>query len=329
MKRLGIIILVVGITTDLFGQGVPTVLQKYRHLAYFSPAMAGVNNFVDINAGYNVQPLGQGESLKSNMFNAYYSTRQHGHSRSNSIRGTGTETMQDFYSNRNQDVKLKLGFGTAFYTESIGEFKRTYNSNTFAVHVPIANHTYLTLGLAAGLNATDVNLANLSVRDSNDPVYQRYIDSAGNNTNLHIDAGLGVTSNDYYFALGVNNIANARISGDELDFSNPLVSHVVGGYRFFHSHNFEAIGVTYVTFQSDLPTQWNVGVRGRYNEIVMIGVNLTSNKSIFAQLAFQLNDNLNFGYTYSTTTGDAVIVTSHEIGIGLRFLNHNNYTPIW
>jgi type IX secretion system PorP/SprF family membrane protein len=317
-------------SADLFGQGIPTVLQRYRHLPYFSPSLAGANDYVDVNLGHNIQPLGNGSSVTTNMFSIYYSTRQQGHSRNNSIRGTGTQTMDEFYSNRRRNEKLKLGFGTAVYSNDVGAIKEFFNSNTFAVHVPIANHTYLTLGLATGFNNTRINLEELSLRDANDPVYIRYQNSGGSNTFLHIDAGLGITSNDYFFALGVNNIANARMSGDKLAFSNPLISNLTGGYRFFHSHTFEAIAVSYVTFQPDLPTLWNVGIRGRYNEVVMGGVNLTSDKSILIQLGFQANDVFNFGYTYSTTTAsDVPVVATHEIGVGLRFLNHGNYSPIW
>ena len=331
MKRLGILILVVGLHTDLFGQGIPTVLQKYRHLAFFSPAMTGVNNFVDINIGQGVQPLASGQSASSTLISAYYSTREHGHGQNNSIRGSGTETMDDFYANRNQKSNNKMGFGTAIYTESLGALTSTYNSNSFATHIPIANHTYLALGLAVGFNSIGFNVDELRVRTPGDAVYDAYVASGGGNTSLHIDAGLGVTSNDYYFAIGVNNIANQRISGsNELDFSNPLISNLIGGYRFFHSHSFEAIAVTAVTLRADLPTLWNFGVRGRINEIVMVGMNFTSDKSILAQLGFQINDYLNFGYTFSATSGSNVPVTSsHEFGLGIRFLNNNNYAPIW
>lgn len=330
MKRLSIIILIIAIHSDVIGQqGVPNILQRYRHLPFFSPALAGVNDYVDINVGHGVQPLTSGQSLSSNLISAYYSTRKHGHGRSNSIRGTGTETQDDFYANKHTQGQVKIGFGTALFTESIGEFSNTYNSNTVAIHVPVADHTYVSLGLAAGFNITKVDLPNLLVRQPNDPVYLLYQNSAGSNTYLHIDAGLGVTSVKYYFAVGINNIANARISGDQgLDFSNPLVSNLVGGYRFFHSHSFEAIAVSGVTFQSGLPTLWNIGARGRLNEKVLLGLNLTSDFSIITQVGFQANDILNFGYSYSTTTGDAVVTNSHEISIGLRFLNNSNYSPI-
>lgn len=329
MKRIGIILLLVGLQVEVMSQGVPNVLQRYRHLPFFSPALAGANDFVDVNVGYGVQPLAGGQSINSTLLSGYYSTREHGHTRNNSIRGSGTETMDDFYSNRNQDVKLKLGFGTALYTEGIGAFSDTYNSNTFAVHVPVANHTYLTLGLAAGINISRVDLFELTIRDPGDPIYDRWANSNGNNTNLHIDAGIGVISNSYYAAIGVNNIANSRISGDELTFSNPTLLNLLGGYRFFHSHNFEAMAVTYVTMQSNVPARWNAGLRGRINEIAMVGVNITSTNNIFVQLGIDVTDMLNFGYTYTTSTGDAVITTSHELGIGLRFLNHGNYVPLW
>lgn len=331
MKRLVILILVVGLHVDLVGQGIPTVLQKYRHLAFFSPAMTGVNNFVDINIGQGIQPLSSGASIKSTLLSGYYSTRKHGHGQNNSIRGSGTEEMQDFYANRNQKSEMKLGFGAALYTESLGALTSTYNSNSFATHIPIANHTYLTLGLAAGINSIKFDVNELNVRTAGDAVYDAYIASGGGNTSLHIDAGLGVTSNEYYFAIGVNNIANQRISGsNELDFSNPLISNIIGGYRFFHSHSFEVIGVSAITFRAELPSLWNFGVRGRINEVVLVGMNFTSDKSILAQLGFKINDYFNLGYTFSATTGKNVPVTSsHEFGLGLRFMNNNNYSPIW
>lgn len=329
MKKIGIILIVVGLSSDLFGQGIPTVLQRYRHLGYFSPAMAGVNDYVDINLGHGIQPLGSGASVKTTMVSGFYSTTKQAHSGNNAIRGSGTETMENYYKNRDKRSRLKVGFGTAIYSEDFGAFTKTFNSNNVAVHVPVADHTYLSLGLGFGFNATNVDLLDLTLRTPDDPVYQAYLQTGGSNTNLHIDAGLAINSHEYYFSFGVNNIANAQLSGDELDFNNPIISNFQGGYRFFHTHSFEAIAVTNVTFLPESPTLWNVGMRGRINQIVLVGVNYTSSKAVMGQFGVQLNDIINLGYTFSTSTGNTVVTSSHEIGVGIRLMNHNNYSPIW
>lgn len=325
MKRLLIILAFAGACLELSAQDYPGVAQKYRYLAYFSPAMAGMNDNLDINVGFNYQPSGLDNSLNTNFFSGYYSTGASHFSR-NSIRGT--QSVDDYYSRR-KSIQLKFGFGSAVLSESVGKFSKTYNSNTFAVHVPIADHTYLSLGVAAGFNLTKLEVQKLTVEDLADPVYLSYLND-GNNSSFHIDAGLAITSDEFYFAVGLNNLANVYMSGNELLTRNILVSNFMGGYRVYHSNDVEVIVMSMVNAQQDFDASWMAGVRGRYRQILMAGFNYTGQGVFITQLGIQMSDYINVGYSFSYNSSSTAIVSSaHEIGIGLRFMNHNKYSPIW
>ncbi|MFY0600065.1 MAG: PorP/SprF family type IX secretion system membrane protein [Cyclobacteriaceae bacterium] len=328
MKKLITIAALFGIVLTTAAQNYPDVTQKYRYLAYFNPAMAGMNNNLDINAGMNLQPSGLDNSLNTSFFSGYYSTGASHQSR-NSIRGT--QSVDDYYARRKTN-SLKFGFGTAVFVEDIGGLKSTYNSNTFAVHVPIAEHTYLSLGVAAGFNFLSYDVDNFKPEQEDDPIIDA-IRADAQNTSFHIDAGLAVLSDEFYFGIGLNNLTNSYMSGNEDLTEDILVTTFMGGYRFYHSNDIEVIGVGTVNLQNtsaDTNTAWNFGVRGRYRQILMAGLNYTSSSAFIIQLGLQANDYLNLGYSFSyKSSSDVVVNSTHEIGVGIRLLNHNKYSPIW
>ncbi|MEP0368812.1 MAG: PorP/SprF family type IX secretion system membrane protein [Cyclobacteriaceae bacterium] len=325
MKKLIVILIGLVVGLEATAQSYPNVTQKYRYLAYFSPAMAGMNDNLDINAGFNFQPSGLDNTLNTNFFSGYYSTGVSQGSR-NAIRGT--QSVDDYYGRR-QRAELKMGFGTAIMSEDVGEITSTYNSNAFAVHVPIADHTYLSMGVAVGFNFRTVNGDRFTARDGGDEVIIE-VGQDKNNSSLHIDAGLGVTSDEFYLAVGLNNLTNVYMSGNEILTEKIFISNFMGGYRLYHSNDLEAIVMAMVNVQENFDPAWNVGVRGRYRQILMAGFNYTGDGSFITQLGLQMNDYLNVGYSFAYKGSSTAVVNSiHELGIGLRLMNHNKYVPIW
>ncbi len=326
MKKL-IIILAIALfgTATVFAQDYPGVTQKYRYLPYFSPALAGVNDYVDINVGFNFQPSGLNNSMNTNFFSGYYSTgaSQNSH---NSIRGT--QSVDDFYSRR-KSVGMKFGFGTAVFNENTGYVGKTYNSNTVAIHVPIADHTYLSFGVAGGFNFANADVAKIEVERPDDPVYQSYLND-GKNTSYHLDLGLAAISDDFYVGVGLNNLVNGYMSGNESLTRKIIVINYMGGYRVYHSNDLEILVMSMVNTQSNFDLSWNAGVRGRYRQILMAGVNFSGQGTVITQFGIQISDYINFGYAFSyRSSSTAVVSSTHEIGIGIRFLNNNKYSPIW
>jgi type IX secretion system PorP/SprF family membrane protein len=326
MKKITLILtFTLGIVASSFAQSYADITQKYRYLAYFSPAMAGMNDNLDVNVGFNVQPSGLNNTLNTNFFSAYYSTGAN-HNSKNSIRGT--QSVDDYYTRR-KSISMKFGFGTTVFVEDVGGLKSTYNSNTFAVHVPIADHTYLALGLAAGFNLQTYDIGAFRAEDDDDPIIDA-INNDNQNTSLHLDAGLSVISDDFYFGVGLNNLANVYVAGNELLTESILVSNFMGGYRAYHSNDIEVIVVGSVNIQDNIDAAWDFGVRGRYRQILMAGFNYTARGAFITQLGIQMSDYINLGYSFSyNASSTAVVSSAHEIGIGLRFMNHNKYNPIW
>lgn len=325
MKRIVILTLVIGFfSIQLNAQDYPNVLHKFRYLSYFSPAMAGMNDNLDINLGLNIRPS-DGGNFNTQMFSAYYSTGANHFSR-NSIRGT--QSVDDYYSRR-KSISLKFGFGTTVISESVGNFTRTYNSNSFAVHVPIADHTYLSMGIAMGFNISELDVAKLVVRDPSDPLYVDYL-NAGDNTSFRIDGGIAVISDDFYLSVGLNNLTNVYVSGNEGLTTSKLVANFMGGYRVYHSNDVEIMAVSMVNTQQEIDAAWTIGVRGRYRQILMAGFNYTGQNAFVTHLGVQMSDVVNAGYSFSYNTNSSVVLNvAHEIGIGIRLMNHNKYIPIW
>ena len=63
------------------------------------------------------------------------------------------------------DKVVKIGLGGYLVGEELGEVKQVAGAITPAIHVPISQDVNLSMGISIGFNSTQINLADLTVRD--------------------------------------------------------------------------------------------------------------------------------------------------------------------
>ena len=180
------------------GQTNILLSQSFENLSIYSPSFTGANDFLDIKTGFRRQWVGLNGS-PGNIFLHVQSPVQ--------------VTANDFVRNRKraerkggggkskdkQVSKLKLGLGGFLVQTSRGPVNQLETAINMAVHVPVSFRTYLSLGLANGINSTTLNLNDLILQNpSADQAINALALNGSNVSNYHLNASIGIHADKYY-----------------------------------------------------------------------------------------------------------------------------------
>lgn len=319
MKRLISALFALVIFTSSYAQTNALLGQYFQNMQAYNPAHTGMNEHLDLNLGMRQQWAGFDGAPKTFYLGA---------------NGVVNFNKSKIASDSGQAPGLKHGFGGYLLSDKQGPYKQSEISLTYAVHVPISKHTYLSMGASPSIYNAKIDLSEIIVKDMNvDPVYQSLLKNGSSNTYLHLNVGLSLYSKNYYISYSMMEAANARISGNK-DISqeeNSMRHHILGGYRFKLSGNMELMPNTFIRFDQTKPTLMELGLRARYLEKYWTGLSVRNDKTIIGMLGFTFNDNVKFGYSYEYKTGDISNYNSgtHELNLGLRLFNNSRFASFW
>lgn len=337
MKRLlTLIIVLLALNADSFGQGKVVIGQYFQNLPAFSPAFTGANDFLDIRTGFRKQWAGFDGSPTTGFLSIYSPIRlKKNPYKANSLRSSSQAQYYkggEIDNDKNGDTRL--GIGGYVLTDDQGPLTETEAMLSFAAHIPVAERTYLSLGVSGGILNSNINLGEISVVDElNDATYLSYVNDGSSNTFFNLNASLGLHSERFYFSYSAMQLTRSLLSGNELvnNEGADIRHHILGGYRIFAGDNWEVIPNTFLRSQNNIPFFYEFGVRARYQRNLWFGVSYRNDDTFVGMLGLNLSDSINLGYSYEYKSLDATNFNngSHEIILGFRVFNFNNYQSIW
>ena len=337
MKRLCFVIVVLlAVSFESYGQGKILIGQYFQNLPAFSPAFTGASDYLDIRTGFRKQWAGFDGAPTTGFVSFYTPIRL----KKNPFKANSLRTSSNAQYYKGGDTKktskgdTRLGIGGYVLLDEQGPFQELESMLSFAVHIPITEKTYLSLGASGGLLNSRINFDDITVVDDlNDPVYLSFINNGASNTFFNFNAGVGLHSDAFYVSYSAMQLTRTFISGNE-EVNNEGASirhHVLGGIRLFLHEKWEVIPNTFIRSEANQPFFYEGGVRVRYNKNLWLGASYRNDETAVGMLGFAFSDKVNFGYAYEFKSSefDNFNNGSHEIVLGFRLFNFNNYTSIW
>ena len=337
MKRLYILIIVLlAFGSESFGQGKVVLGQYFQNLPAFSPAFTGANDFLDIRTGFRKQWAGFDGAPSTGFLSLYTPIRlKKNPYKANSLRSS---TNAQYY--KGGDIKngskggTRLGIGGYVLVDDQGPFRETESMLSFAAHIPVAERTYLSLGVSAGLLSARVNLDEITVVDAiNDQTYLSYVNNGASNSFFNLNSSIGLHSDGFYVSYSAMQLTRTLISGnDEVNNEGANIRHhILGGVRLFLNDKWELIPNAFLRSEASQPFFFEAGMRARYNKNLWLGASYRNDQSFVGMLGFEFSDYVNLGYAYEFKRSDFENFNngSHEIILGFRLFNYSNYTSIW
>lgn len=295
----------------------PLLGQYIQNMPAYSPSMAGMNNFLDINAGFRKQWVGLHEAPSANYASAYGTLNP----KEKSENGLGLPIM-------------KHGVGGFVLFEEQGFYKQSEVSFTYAVHVPLFKDIFMSVGISPSIYHGRFDVDKVWVKDpSGDQTYQSIMQNGTSNTTLHVNTGLTLYSSKFYFSYGLMEATDVLIAGNR-DFNNNSSTnrhHFLAGYRYGLNEDFELIPNTFVRLDQARPAFFEVGMRARYQSNMWAGLSYRNDNTFVGMLGMNFMEKFKFGYAYEFKSGDISQYNggTHELVLGMRLFNYTNPALMW
>ncbi len=309
----------IGTITCTYGQSEIVSGQYFQNLPAVSPSFTGVNEFLDIRTGYRNQWTGF-EGAPTTLFLSAYAPLN--------LKLSNINT-QNWQGGNTSNTQLKMGTGAYLLTDKQGPYSQMKFATNFAIHVPIRQNTFLSLGASAGINNNKIDISEITIQDEiNDQTYLSFITNGGSSTFFNLSPSIGIHSDRYYFSYSAMQLTSFLISGNkELNVGGARIAHhLLGGYLFTVNNRWVIIPNTFIRFQEGLPIFFETGLRARYNKNLQFGMSYRNDRSLINMIGLSINELINFGYSfeYKITNLNDFNNGSHEIVLGFRLFGHSH-----
>jgi type IX secretion system PorP/SprF family membrane protein len=241
-----------------------------------------------------------------------------------------TDAPRTYILNVNGPTKsLKMGFGGMIYSDVTGPTRRTGFYLSYAYHLKITEKIKTSFGLSAGFVQFVVDGSKITMHDPDDQTV-----GVGQQTLIAPDFGAGVyvysTDKKWYVGLSVPQFTQSKVKFyDRVTASSSRLNahtYLVGAYNFKVSENFKVEPSACLKYVDPVPMQFDIGVRGIYNDKYWIGAVYRYLDAASVLVGFNIKENISVSYAYDyTLTGMKKYTTgTHELMIGIRFHRAEN-----
>lgn len=326
MKKFLSIIVLLGCIHFASAQQRPQYTQYIFNNFILNPAISGIENYIDVKAGYRSQWQGLDGAPETSYISIHAPLGK------NFINGTSTSVPQSGGTNPNSRSYVQTymasephhGIGFHAVSDKAGPISRTDVNATYAYHLGISSNVNLSLGVAAGVSKIYLDRSKITLEN---PIDQAI--GTGNYDQLKPDlsAGVWLYGPRYFAGVSTQQLLSSPIGfSDDLSYDQGRkVPHVFisAGYKVYLGDDFAAMPSAMVKMVSPVPASVDVNMKLAYRDKFWMGASYRKDDAFSAMAGFNLGSFMNIGYSYDFTTSglNAVSNGSHEIVLGV-FLNN-------
>ncbi len=219
--------------------------------------------------------------------------------------------------------KYDVGLGLTFLNDQIGPVNQTGLYFDYAKYFTLAKNRTLSLGLKAGFNYMDVNLLNLTINEP-DPL----LALNGRNKSFLPNFGVGAYyfTNSFYVGLSIPKIIRNAIRDRDntLEVLGREEQHyyLTAGYLFTIKESVFSMKTSTMTrIVNGSPGSFEISATGIIYDRVWLGLTYRFAHAITAHARFQIDDQIQLGYSYDLNNSRLKYRSSgsHEIFLSYDF----------
>ncbi|PMD98553.1 hypothetical protein BWI97_05200 [Siphonobacter sp. BAB-5405] len=293
-----------------------------------NPAVSGLEDFIDVKAGYRNQWAGWQGAPKT-----FYLTA---HGALNKADRTSTLPVRDPYGRPYQRSRVfpsqpaapsHHGVGATLLRDETGPSSRTTLQVSYALHLPITNRIKVATGVGMGFTQHTLDFDLLHVLEPNDPVIQQ---GKLNTFVPELNAGVLLYDPNFYVGFSASQLFFKKLDYGQTGTANyewlgRLYNHyfLTAGYRFEVDPDWAILPSVLVKSVRPLPLSFDINAKVAYQDRIWMGLSYRHQDAIVGLLGFNVNYKLNIGYSYDFTQSSVRMVSrgTHEIVVGLMFNN--------
>ncbi|WP_210462199.1 PorP/SprF family type IX secretion system membrane protein [Rufibacter roseolus] len=309
------------------GQQMPQFSQYMTNGLVINPAVAGIENYMDIRSSFRKQWIGiEGSptTLYTSMHASIGKSDRNAQGRGKfRNRARGMKSRVD-RNNRFRRVSPHHGIGAIVQVDQAGLLRTSSVNLVYAFHVPLTSTLNLSSGISAGVVRNSFNTSKARAINTSDAAL------LGDQVNmLKTDLSVGTWLYTRFAFLGVS---AAHLINSGSDFRTPqdysisgrLVPHyfVTGGYRF-HIQDLTFTPSVLYKKASTGPEAIDLNMKAMYDERIWVGASYRNKDAVAFLFGLNVNHVLDFAYSYDLTTSgqNKTSAGSHEVMVGIKVNN--------
>lgn len=317
----------------------PHYTQYILNPVIINPALAGVENYVDLKASVRDQWVGLNGAPKTTYLTIHGPIGKNDYRTSaTSYSVPGQNPRGSSYWESYTAAAPHHGIGLNIINDKTGSFNRFTAQAMYAYHLGLTPTTNLAAGFSAGITNVTVDRTKhdfTGTGDPTDPATGLSLSGELNKIRPDMGFGLWLYSRNYFVGLSGQQIIPQKLTfvddAATITQKGRLVPHLflTAGYRFLVSEDINAIPslmVKYIKGSSELDFQPEANLKLQYRDDFWIGGSYRYQNGYSAMVGINVGNLMNIGYAYDFTTTNLNTVSrgTHEFVVG--FLIGNKYS---
>lgn len=330
-KNLLLLLLLTTCSHIIQAQQKPQYTQYVFNNYLINPAVAGIENYTDVKAGYRSQWTGlQGAPITSYLtVNAPLGQNfLQGDATSFPVEG-GLNPSSRLYTQNYMAAEPHHGIGAMIVSDQAGPLTNTTIDVSYAYHLGISANANLALGVSAGMNHVSLNTSMITLENPLDPAI-----SNGNNSQWKPDLSIGAWfySSNYYVGASVQQLLpeNLYFSSNNSYNESKTVPHyfLTAGTKLFMTDEITFMPSFLIKVIRPLPVTYDLNGKFTFSDKFWVGGSYRHGDSFGVLAGVNISSFINVGYSYDITTSALNTVSNgtHEIVIGILLNNRYKVT---
>lgn len=315
------LILLLGGNVRSFAQTKPHLNNYLFNYYLINPAVAGIEDFVDIKSSFRSQWNGLEGAPETLVLTLHGNID--GRSQVNNAKRKTSSIDEFTFDFESYNARPHHGFGGSIIADRIGPFSKIQVSASYAYHIPLSKKFRLGAGLSMGMIHNRLDQDKIRLHDPNDIAVsgERY-------TNTNPDLGIGLWL--YSKALFVG-VSGAQLFKYNLTYGNYVQSEkesyrhfiVTAGYKLYAGYDLIFTPSVTAKWLSPAPRVIDYNLVVTIINRVSLGFTYRDNQEVILSSRFIINPSIEFGYAFDfgSAAVDRYSSGSHEIYMGLRLRN--------
>ncbi len=332
MKRILYLLLILVSCSQLtLAQQKPQYTQYVFNNYLLNPAVAGIENYTDVKAGYRSQWTGlQGAPVTSYLtVNAPLGQNfLQGDATAFPANG-GENPSSRLYTQNYMAAEPHHGIGMMIVSDKAGPITQTTIDATYAYHIGLTDRINLAAGVSAGVNHISLNTSEITLENPLDPAI-----SDGNNSQWKPDLSVGVWmySSNYYLGASVQQLLPQNLyfsTNNAYNQSKTVPQYFfTGGIKLFLTEDITLLPSVLVKVIQPTPLTYDLNAKFSFQDKFWFGGSYRHGDSFGVLAGVNISSFINIGYSYDITTSALNTVSNgtHEIVIGLLLNNRYKVT---
>lgn len=330
-KNLYLLLVLFSCLQFVSAQQKPQYTQYVFNNYLLNPAVAGIENYTDVKAGYRSQWTGlQGAPVTSYLtVNAPLGQDfLQGDATAFPANG-GINPSSRLYTQNYMAAEPHHGIGFMVVSDQAGPINQTNIDASYAYHLGLAGNLNLAVGVSAGLNHISLNTSLITLENPLDPAI-----SNGNNSQWKPDLSVGgwLYSSNYYVGASVQQLIPQNLyfsTNNSYNQSKTVPQYfITGGVKLFLTDEITLLPSFLIKVIEPTPITYDLNAKFSFSDKFWFGGSYRHNDSFGILAGVNVSSFINIGYSYDITTSALNTVSNgtHEIVIGLLLNNRYKVT---